>query len=136
MQIKEIIQQTGLNRETLRFYESKGLLPEARRTEAGYRLFPPAILPRIHFILQAQRAGFTLAEIKELIDFKKNGVSCREGREFAMRKKNEIAEKLKSLKVMEKLLSEFVRKCENRGEKGLTRPCHFSFDQVKDKSGK
>ena len=67
LQIKDVVQRTGLDRETLRFYEQKGLLPKSSRTEAGYREFDPDIVIRIKFIKMAQEVGFSLKEISELL---------------------------------------------------------------------
>ncbi len=128
MQVKEIIERAGIDRETLRFYESKGLLPKAARTSSNYREFPGDILNRLHFIKTAQGAGFTLSEIRELIDLRQNGVSCRKGRDIAVEKRQELADKMKSLREMKRILDCFIGACESNGEAGLSQKCHLSFD--------
>lgn len=129
MRTKEIIEKTGIDRETLRFYESKGLLPKANRTESGYRIFDKDTLECIRFIMTAKQAGFTLNEIKDLIDLQKNSGPCRSSRDIAKSKRNEISDKIKALKKMDKLLTRFISECEKHGEKGLEKPCHFSFEK-------
>ena len=57
----------GVNKETLRFYERKGLLRKPERTEAGYRLFDSTDVERLSFIKNAKSLGFSLSEIKQLI---------------------------------------------------------------------
>jgi MerR family copper efflux transcriptional regulator len=63
MQIGEIAAATGLSRDTLRFYEKRGLL-RARRSANGYRDYPPEALEWLRYIRLAQTLGFTLAEIE------------------------------------------------------------------------
>ena len=129
MKTKEVIDKTGLDRETLRFYETKGLLPKANRTDAGHRIYPPNILVRIDFISKAKHAGFTLKEIKDLIDLQQKKKSCRAGRNVAILKKKQINAQMKALKEMNTILERFIMECEKNGDAGLNRPCHFSFDE-------
>ncbi|WP_332854892.1 MerR family transcriptional regulator [Duganella sp. S19_KUP01_CR8] len=63
MQIGEIASATGLSRDTLRFYEKRGLL-RARRSANGYRDYPPEAVDWLRYIRLAQSLGFTLAEIE------------------------------------------------------------------------
>lgn len=63
MQIGEIASATGLSRDTLRFYEKRGLL-RARRSANGYRDYPPEVVDWLRYIKLAQTLGFTLAEIE------------------------------------------------------------------------
>lgn len=65
---KDVSELLGINNETIRFYENKGLLPHFNREENGYRIFNKEHIIRLTFILQAKDFGFTLAEIKELIN--------------------------------------------------------------------
>jgi len=63
MQIGEIASATGLSRDTLRFYEKRGLL-SARRSANGYRDYPPEAVNWLRYIRLAQTLGFTLGEIE------------------------------------------------------------------------
>ena len=63
MQIGEMAQATGLSRDTLRFYEKRGLL-RARRGATGYRDYPPEAADWLRYLRTAQQLGFTLAEIE------------------------------------------------------------------------
>ena len=68
-QIGEVAQRTGLTQRTLRFYEEKGLLTPADRMEGGFRLYSDADIGRVELIKQLQGLlGFTLAEIKEMVE--------------------------------------------------------------------
>lgn len=129
MRIKDVVEKTRIDKETLRFYESKGLLPEVKRTESGYRIFSTETVTRIQFITTAKQAGFTLSEIKGLIDLQQNSGPCRSSRDIAKFKKAEISNKIKALKKMDKMLTSFIFECEKNGEKGLSKPCHFSFER-------
>lgn len=64
---------TGLSPKAVRLYEAKGLLPEAARTEAGYRLFTAADLGVLHFIRQAKALDLSLEEIKDVLDLQRYG---------------------------------------------------------------
>lgn len=64
---------TGLSPKAVRLYERKGLLPEAERTEAGYRLFSADDLAVLHFIRQAKTLDLTLDEIKDILDLQRGG---------------------------------------------------------------
>jgi DNA-binding transcriptional MerR regulator len=57
----------GVNLETVRYYERRGLLPKPPRTQAGYRQFSPEAARRLRFIKRAQELGFSLDEVQELL---------------------------------------------------------------------
>jgi DNA-binding transcriptional MerR regulator len=68
MRIGELSQRAGVNIQTVRFYERQNLLRKPARTAAGYRSYVEADLARVIFIKQSQQLGFTLHEIRELIE--------------------------------------------------------------------
>ena len=63
----DVMAATKVGRDTLRFYEDRGLIKVATRTAAGYRQFTTDVIGRIDFIKQTQQAGFTLKEIQHLL---------------------------------------------------------------------
>lgn len=130
MRTKDILEQSGIDRETLRFYENKGLLPKASRTDSGYRIYSDKTLSRLSFILTAKNAGFTLKEIKDLVELKQNGATCKIGRDLAVQKREELKAKMKSLIAMKNILNSFIEACEADGELGLKKKCHLSFDNM------
>lgn len=73
MLIGELAEQTGTTSKTLRFYEAEGLLPEPARTSSGYRDYEPGATSRVSFIRDAQRAGFTLRQIGQILDIRDGG---------------------------------------------------------------
>jgi MerR family copper efflux transcriptional regulator len=68
MQIGELAEQAGVNVQTVRYYERRGLLPEPDRKASGYRIYDESDALRLGFILRAKALGFTLSEIEELLD--------------------------------------------------------------------
>ncbi|HUW79090.1 MAG TPA: heavy metal-responsive transcriptional regulator [Candidatus Nanopelagicaceae bacterium] len=63
----------GVSAKAVRLWESKGLLPAAERTEAGYRIFTDNDLGVLRFVRQAKALGFTLSEIKDVLDLQRHG---------------------------------------------------------------
>jgi len=123
-QVKEITRITGVDRETLRFYENKGLV-HPKRKESGYRVYDENDVRKIDFILKNKKAGFTLSEIKSLLNFKKRKkVTCKKGKEIAQNKLAEVKEKIKALKEIERILKRFSDKCD---EIGLEESCCLNF---------
>src|SRR3989337_4088463 len=69
LRIGEVAERTGVTQRTLRFYEEKGLLKPPTRMEGGFRLYSEADIQRVEQIKRLrQLLGFTLAEIKEMVD--------------------------------------------------------------------
>ena len=80
----ELARRAGVGVETLRYYERRGLLAPAARSESGYRQFDEASVVRLRFIRRAQAHGFTLEEIAELLELACDGRStCTEVRRRA-----------------------------------------------------
>ena len=112
----EVAKQGGVNLETVRYYERRGLLPKPPRTATGYRAFEPDAVRRLRFIRHAQALGFSLHEIKELLALRvKAGVSSAEVRRRAEAKLVDIDEKLKTLRAMKKVLTRFTESCSGAG---------------------
>ena len=73
LKIGEVSRLSGIGIEALRFYEKNGLIDRPGRTYSGYRMYDEGVLERLSFIKKAQVLGFTLDEIRELIDHKRAG---------------------------------------------------------------
>ena len=73
MRIGELAAELGLNPKTVRYYEEIGLLPEPRRTPAGYRLYGAADRERLAFILKARAVGLSLDEISDILAVRRRG---------------------------------------------------------------
>jgi DNA-binding transcriptional MerR regulator len=68
LRTSQVAGQAGVNVQTLRYYERRGLLPEPERSPGGHRLYPPETVTLLRVIKAAQRLGFTLAEVTELLE--------------------------------------------------------------------
>lgn len=112
----DLAKQAGVNVETLRFYERKGLLPRPPRRLSGYREYPVESVRRIRFIKRAQELGFSLKEIQELLALKvRPGVTCAEVREKAEHKVADVRQKIADLKAIEKALHKLTATCSGSG---------------------
>ena len=113
MKIGELSKQSGAGIETIRFYERKGLLAEPVRSPSGYRHYDASVVERLQFVRRAKDLGFTLAEIKELLDlwFDAN-TRCEHVRQRAEQKIADIEEKVRSLHKMKRSLKKVISECE------------------------
>ncbi|CAN5351124.1 heavy metal-responsive transcriptional regulator [soil metagenome] len=73
LSIGEAAERTQLSRKAIRLYEKKGLLPPARRSDAGYRLYSGDDLDVLHFIRRAKALGLHLGEVGEILDLQRGG---------------------------------------------------------------
>ena len=113
LRIGELAKLTQTNNETLRFYESRGLLNEPRRSSSGYRLYTQAEVLRVHFIVRAKRMGFSLKEIDELLSLRvdKEQSTCGEVKELAEHKLADIDRKIAELNRMKNALQQITDAC-------------------------
>ena len=100
----------GVNVETIRFYQRKGLLLAPNRRYSGIRRYGAIELSRVRFIKSAQRLGFSLGEISELLALE-DGTHCREARAQAERKLADVRGKLADLRRIERALADLVARC-------------------------
>ena len=113
LKIGELARLTGTNNETLRFYETKGLLTAPRRSESGYRLFTQNDVDRVRFILRSRRMGFTLKEVAELLSLQveKSKATCGEVKDLAELKLRDIEERIDELNQMKSALTAITEAC-------------------------
>ena len=99
LKIGEVSKRSGVGVEALRFYEKSGLLERPSRTYSGYRVYGEDVLDRLAFIKQAQALGFSLDEIRRIIEDARKGQSpCDEVREIVRRRMEELDERLRELR--------------------------------------
>jgi MerR family mercuric resistance operon transcriptional regulator len=110
--IGTLAQAAGVNVETVRFYQRKGLMPMPTRPHGGMRRYTPVDLARLRFIKSAQRLGFSLDEIGELLRLD-DGTSCAEARRLAEDKLREVRRRLSDLHGIEGALSSLITQCDN-----------------------
>ncbi|MCW5590293.1 MAG: heavy metal-responsive transcriptional regulator [Legionellales bacterium] len=113
--IGKLAKLTGTTAVTIRFYAKHGLLPKSKRSEGGYRLYPEDVIPRFHFIRNAKSVGFSLEEIKILLDLQKSKNSTsKHVRDTTIGKIEEIKTKIDQLKKMQKALESWVNVCDGK----------------------
>ena len=121
VKIGDVAQQAGVRVQTLRYYERCNLVPQPERRPSGYREYPAETVQRVQFIKRAQRLGFTLDEIRDLLRLRSDETAdCSAIREAAAEKAKAIREKIRDLRAIEASLRELVESC--RGDRP-TRDC-------------
>ncbi|MCG6875276.1 MAG: Hg(II)-responsive transcriptional regulator [Betaproteobacteria bacterium] len=102
----------GVNVETVRFYQRRGLMSEPARPHGSIRRYTGAELARVRFIKAAQRLGFSLDEVCELLELE-DGTQCRVARGLAERKLVDVRRKLADLRRIETVLGQLVTRCKS-----------------------
>lgn len=100
----------GVNVETIRFYQRKGLLAEPDKPYGSIRRYGEADVARVRFVKSAQRLGFSLDEVAGLLRLD-DGAHCDEARVLAEQKLEDVREKLADLQRIESVLAQLVDDC-------------------------
>ena len=111
--ISKLANEADVNVETIRFYQRRGLLVEPEKPLGGIRRYDRNDVARVLFIKAAQRIGFTLDEIAQLLELD-DGMHCAEARTIAEHKLEVVREKLGDLQRIEAALANLVGRCEAR----------------------
>lgn len=107
--IGELAELTKVSRDTLRHYERKGVLPRPNRSPKGYRLYSTKTLERVGMIRRALAVGFTLDELARILAERERGnAPCRAVHTFAVRKLEEVNNRLKEVEEMRNELQNLV----------------------------
>jgi len=109
--IGTLAKQGGVNVETIRYYQRRGLLQEPTKPRNGFRHYTSDMVKRVRFIKRAQALGFTLEEITGLLELDERK-ACSETRGIAAHKLELIEEKIADLSKMKKALFRLVRACD------------------------
>lgn len=121
--IGELADRAGVSRETLRYYERRGLLKPARRTESGYRVYDRESAARLQFIKRAQGFGFSLDEIGDLLEMKpENPRSCNRVMTMLDNKLEELAAQIREMKRFHQQLAGYRRQCDEALAEGQCCP--------------
>ena len=117
MRIGELANRANVGVETIRFYESRGLVPRpARPRNGGYRDYPDALVARIRFIRSAQQLGFSLREVSELLTLERaERAECADMRALAERKLSEVQAKIAELDRIGDALRALIETCPGGG---------------------
>ena len=110
MTIGVLARQAGVNLETIRYYQRRGLLPEPDKPLCGIRRYSDMDVTRIKFIKRAQHLGFTLEEVGALLKLE-DGTHCTEARAIAAEKLIDVRKRLDGLRGIEHTLQTLVAEC-------------------------
>lgn len=108
--IGALAKSAGVNVETIRFYQRRGLLVAPNRPHGGIRHYGPVDVARVRFVKSAQRLGFSLDEVTQLLRLE-DGTHCREAAALASARLADVRARLLDLHRMESALSELVNAC-------------------------
>ena len=111
MKIGQVAAQAGVNIDTLRYYERRGLLTEPQRRPSGYREYPPETVRIVRFIKRAQALGFSLDEIEELLRLRGGQAPRAEVRRIAEARIKDVDERLAQLQAVRSALHGLLESC-------------------------
>lgn len=118
LSIGQVADAVGVNVQTLRYYERVGLLPAPKRSRAGYRLYTDDTIRMLVFVKRAQELGFTLCEVKELLEFRTAGLQKRDAvRAAAEAKLADIDARIQDLTAIRAALSSLLKTCSRQSTK-------------------
>lgn len=112
MNIGMLAKSSGVNAKLIRHYESIGLIPKARRSDSGYRIYSDQDIQFLRFIKRSRGLGFSVKEIKKLISLWRNKArASREVKALAMTHIQELEIKIKEMQEMTENLRELAKCC-------------------------
>ncbi|TAN21879.1 MAG: MerR family transcriptional regulator [Acidobacteria bacterium] len=114
MTVGELARRASVNVETIRFYQRRRLLAVPSRPLGGIRRYGAEDLARLEFIKHAQRLGFSLGEVHELLRLE-DGTHCREARSLGESKLALVRSRLADLRHIERALRDLVHRCGDGG---------------------
>ena len=110
--IGALSKHTGVNIESIRYYERIGILPAAPRSQGGHRLYPPDQVKRLRFIRRSRQLGFSLEEIRTLLRLVDGGdYTCAEVKVLTEEHLGSVRRKIADLRGMERVLKEMIDQC-------------------------
>lgn len=113
--IGRLARTMAVNVETIRYYQRRGLFAESVKPYKGIRRYIERDAQRVRFIKQGQKLGFSLDELKELMNLE-DEQQCPEARNIALKKLSSIRERIEGLKNMEKALSDLIERCSHHAD--------------------
>lgn len=118
----DLMKAFGVGRNTLRLYESRGLLKSPKRTESGYRKYDQDDVDDLKFILGAKKVGFTLVEISELLNIMRTEemITCGTVSTEISSKTRQIDIEIKTLLAKKGFLNSFLKVCSSNASNN---PC-------------
>ena len=115
-----LAKHSGVNSETIRYYEKIGLMPDPMRSSGGHRIYEQPHLKRLSFIRRTRELGFTLEEVRGLLGLVDGGdYTCAEVRNRTTSHLDDVAQKIRDLQKMQRTLKLMASKCDG----GLVPDC-------------
>ena len=112
MTISELGKKVGIGRETIRFYERKGILPMPQKDTRGYRVYSGEDVKRLQFVRSSKLLGFSLNEISSLISLQESSESiCADVKQTVVEKLKLVKQKISQLKKIERALKSLKYSC-------------------------
>ncbi len=126
LKVGELAAHAGVGVQTIHYYERVGLLPKAGRSASNYRLYPADARRRVQFIKKAQALGFTLEEIKEILDLHDRGrAPCGQVADLGRKHLRELDARIAALRAFRRDLAAVLPKWET--ETATQRMCAGEF---------
>jgi DNA-binding transcriptional MerR regulator len=139
LHIGDVANETGLSIDTIRFYEKERLLKAATRSSGGFRLFSHADLADVTFIRNAQELGFSLREIRELVELKNTRhPDCAHVERILEEKVVAVRAKITALRKLERELNQAMILCQanlRKGANGNAEDCP-ALDDISRSTGR
>src|SRR3989304_5379424 len=112
LRIGKVAERAQVSADSIRFYEREGLIRPAGKSESGYRLYTEEAIRRIEFIKEAQECGFSLADIRELLELRSTDSACCDDiYRVSVEKKLQLEHKIKALTAMSQALTRLIDMC-------------------------
>lgn len=113
----ELARRTGVNLETIRYFERIGILPSPPRTQGGHRVYGESDVRTLGFVRRARSLGFTPEEVRTIVNLGGPGKApCVEVREIAAHHLQQVRSKIADLVEIERLLAETIEHCSGSPE--------------------
>lgn len=129
--IGKLAATANVSADALRYYEREGLLAPAAKTEGGYRMYGEDAARRVRFIQHSQACGFTLAEIRELLQLRQaDEACCNDVRSRAIEKKLHLAAKIRAMQAMSAALDKLIAECVDGGKAVEDCPILAALEEV------
>jgi DNA-binding transcriptional MerR regulator len=113
--IGKLARRAGVGIDTVRFYERAGLIPRARRTPSGYRLYAQSDADRLRFIRRAKGLGFSLEEIAELLQLNAGKGNRATVKRLAQQRLDDLDRRIREMSAIRDALGQLVRQCSGSG---------------------
>ncbi len=125
--IGQLAKAAGINVETIRYYERRGLILQPEKPAEGFRHYPEDTFNRIRFIKRAQELGFSLDEVEILLNIDEG--QCHDVQEIAAQKLVMIRQKMADLERLASSLDNWMQRCQSTPD---NQPCPLIHDLIKN----